>query len=367
MADNNTGICFILPSLRSGGMENYLLRFLEWADFGKLACVVAKSASRAELYDEYLHTGADVHYRSISYANPFRWLLFYRFLRQNNFRTICDLTGNFAGITLFLAKAAGIPKRIAFYRRSSPAFRPTKLRVLYSRIMNRLVYISATRILSNSQHALNVFFGNKSCGDGRFQVIFNGVDKKRFAEASKKEARRTLDIPQDAFVVGHVGRYDPAKNHETIFKVAQELAAKVNKCLFLFCGSGTDTVEFKRALAPYGINKHVILLGLRKDVELVLSSLDVFFFPSVTEGQPNALVEAIFSKVPIIASNIDPIKEIIPVQFQDEVLIDPHNVDEALAALNRYRTGMAKQEGLRQYAIAAFDMIKNFGSFRDEL
>jgi glycosyltransferase involved in cell wall biosynthesis len=60
-----------------------------------------------------------------------------------------------------------------------------------------------------------------------------------------------------------------------------------------------------------------LLLGYRKDVPRVLKSLDCFLFPSLTEGQPNALIEAMVSEIPIVASDIPSIKECVPSKIAD--------------------------------------------------
>lgn len=368
MAENKESICFILPTLNSGGMEHYLLRFLQWAKLGSRACVVVKSCRDAELHSEYTATGARVDYRATSYLNPRRWAQFYRFLRQNKFRAICDFTGDFAGITLLFARIAGVPKRIAFYRRSSHAFRLTFARLLYAGLINRLVYSHSTRILSNSQYALDVFFGARMKCNGKFRVIYNGCNKNRFnGSITKEEARRLVGLPSGAFIIGHVGRYDQAKNHKFIFSVAKLLRNRIDKCYFVFCGRGTDRSEFKDAMTPYGIDDIVISLGSRNDVEIVLSALDVFFFPSVTEGQPNALIEAMLSGVPVVASNIEPIKEIIPQQYWDKTLINPHDIDAAQKLLLANKAGSSGQRELREHAISTFDMASNFKRFLEEL
>src|SRR5690606_5688385 len=136
---------------------------------------------------------------------------------------------------------AGVKRRIAFYRRSTNAFGNSHFKVWYNYLSILLVRKNATHILSNSRFALENFHGSLYQSDTRFKIIPNGVDSKLFdISISKEEARKKLNLPNDVFIVGHVGRYDPAKNHETIFKVACELKKWNKDVRFLFCGKDTD-------------------------------------------------------------------------------------------------------------------------------
>lgn len=235
--------------------------------------------------------------------------------------------------------------------------------------MNLLVYRFSTAILSNSKHAFDFFFAGRYANDSRFKVIPNGVEAEKFDRIeSKEQARALIGLPSDAFIVGHSGRYDPAKNHETFFKTAKLLSEKYAAIRFLFCGKDTDGTRFMDRLHAHGISEKAITLGLRDDIPLVLRSMDVFYFPSITEGQPNSLIEAMLAGVPVIASNIAPIKEALPESFYP-YLIDPLNCSEAVSAIEKYYLQRAedRSSGLKTWAIQKFDIQTNFKLFENEL
>jgi len=271
-------------------------------------------------------------------------------------------------MSLFLARLAGIPKRIAFYRRSSHGFNPDLTRLLYAWFINRLVYTNATAILSNSQHALDFFFGSRAERSSKFRIISNGVDSGRFnATLPKEEARSNLGLPSESFIVGHVGRYDPAKNHTAIFETGRLLKERIPSLRLLFCGGGTDSDAFRQAMAPYNIDDVVVALGTRNDVEVVFRALDVFYFPSITEGQPNALLEAMLCGLPILASNIDPIADIIPEAYRGNLLIDAHATGEAAERIYAHYAGECNSVSLIEYASITFDLTRNFELLYNEL
>lgn len=361
-------ICLILPGLDAGGIENYVLRFLQYKKEVSTVTIVSRNKAKGDLFQEYLQTGATLHWQQVSYLNPWKWFLLLRFFRKNSFTVVCDFSENFAGIPMLIATMAGVKKRIAFYRRSSHAFNYSWYRLAYAKMMNLLVYNFATAILSNSRYAFHFFFGEKQ-QEARFRVIHNGLNASDFAKKGTTEAaRKYLGILENVYLIGHCGRYDVAKNHETWFKVAYELTQKYKNIRFLFCGKGTDSPAFLAKLQSHKIDNYCYAIGLSNEVPLVLQSMDLFYFPSVTEGQPNALIEAFMAGVPVLASNIDPIKEAVPVQYHDK-LLDPMDVLQAVTAIEQHYNGEAKTscEDMKAWATKKFDADINFKLFNDEL
>ena len=352
----------------AGGIENYLLNFLHFTHEKWDCTVVARNGRRGDLTEEYEKLKIIIRYQGVGYINPLKWYRLYQFFKSESYDTICDFNGNFGGIPMLIGKLAGIKNRIVFYRRSSRAYELTALKLFYDNLMNKLVNRYATKILSNSRYALNVFFKQQVSLNGKFKVIPNGINLESFTtEYTKQEARQKLNIESNAFVVGHVGRVDPAKNHEMIFKVASELIERIPNVRFLFCGKDTDSQEFMKAAERYGITNRCYFLGLQDDIPLVLQTMDIFYFPSVTEGQPNALIEAMIMGVPILASRIPPICEIIPEKNHNDYLIDPLNVSESVNRIMDLYEKSYKRVSLESHMKQKFDATKNFKLFEHEL
>jgi glycosyltransferase involved in cell wall biosynthesis len=302
--------CFLIPSVASGGIEMYLLRFLNYIEDTNNITVLVRSNEKGELYEEYKATGVNLKFLPLGYLSPKRIKDHYKYYKEQQFDVICDFNANFAGIPMFLAKKLKIQKRVTFYRQGSDHFPPSFVKNNVNTLMNILVYNNSTHILSNSKAALDYFFPMRSKTDERFKVIYNGVkiEDYKFTE-SKESIRRELGIPQDAFVIGHVGRLDKAKNHDTILKVFQQVFKEKQDAYLLLCGR--DTEKLITVIQELNISERTLVLGYRKDIPRVLKSLDCFFFPSITEGQPNALIEAMVSGIPIVASDIPSIKECV--------------------------------------------------------
>ncbi|AWI24447.1 glycosyltransferase [Flavobacterium pallidum] len=362
-------ILFLLPTLDAGGAENYALRVInhykEEFDFSVLSVKLRKG----DLHDDFAKAGAKIFYRSIGYLDIKKAKAFYDFLKSEGFDTICTFNGNFGGLPIAIAKKAGIKNRMAFYRRSTNAFGNNFFKKKYNDFANFLIRKNATGILSNSRAAFENFHKKYHKTDPRYKVIPNGSDAAKFDIAlSRKDAAKKLGINENAYVIGHVGRFDPAKNHNTIFKVAAKVIAENPEVFFLFCGKDTDSDNFKARLAENGISNNGITLGLRNDLEVVYRAMNVFYFPSVTEGQPNALIEAMLSGLPVITADIASISEALPENHQHMVFnpLEIRSVADLLIGFSTQRIN-ENEFKCKDWAKVKFDLDKNLTLFKDLL
>jgi len=306
-------VLFIIPTIDAGGIEMYLLRFLkQFSSQINATVLVRNKKSTGQLIDQYRELGVSIVFFPLGYINFIKLWRFKQYLEKENFETICDFNGNFAGSSMLVSAITNVPVRLTFYRQSTNHFNTySLLKRMYNHLQNRLVFRFATRILSNSAAALNNFYLNEWLSNTKFKVIYNGVNAELFTmERDQLLIRNMLQIPNSSYVIGHIGRFDKSKNHELLLRLASILLYDNDSYHFVFCGDGTQMLADR--CKQLGIQSNVTLLGYRSDVENVLASLDLFIFPSYTEGQPNALIEALIAGIPVITSDIQPIREVIP-------------------------------------------------------
>lgn len=329
--------------------------------------ILVRSNDKGDLFEKFAAAGYPIVRMRLTYFNIFRWARFWRLLRNGDYHTVCDFNANFGGLTCALAGLAGVANRVAFYRQASDHFRQTWSRQIYNWLMKVLVLTCATRILSNSAAALDYFFGRSWRANGRYKVIYNGIDASSFLKPfNQTDVRRELQIPDDAFVVGHTGRYDKTKNHSTILRVAQKLIENDSKVFLVL--SGRDTIQLASHCKSLGILSNVRLLGYRPDIPRILSGFDLFFFPSITEGLPNSLLEAMIRQVPIVASSIPPILEILPPEIHS-FSSNPMDVDGFVDLITKVRNRevMYDTEAVARYALDEFNHVRRFDAFINEL
>jgi len=322
-------VLFLIKTPAAGGAETYLLRFIKFCP-GNYT-VLCKGGNKGELEEEYINNctlKTDLH---IGYFSVSEYLRLFRYLSHEKFDCVCDMQGNFSGFVLLCAKLAGIPNRIAFYRESRNKFSGSFFRNLYKKVVTVVMEKCSTRILANSYEALNHFHPDWKKNIYKYQVIYNGFDSSIISNKTKEEMRKSLSLPSDAFVIGHSGRYCEAKNHEMIIKTAIRVCQNDNKVHFVLMGRGVKE-HYQNVIDDKKLSDKIHLLGYRNDVLDVLRALDMFYFPSLTEGQPNALIEAMISGLPFVASNIPSIIETTPADAHN-YLISPYNYDENYKAI----------------------------------
>ncbi len=210
-----------------------------------------------------------------------------------------------------------------------------KVRVLRS-IDKISAWMTDPYFVACSNFVANSYKKNFGVAGDKIKVIYNSVDPQVLDSGQSDEAnlRDELALPADGFVYLNVGRLDPQKNHKTIFAAFRQILDKAPNAFLLLAGVGSMESELRDATRNLGIDEKVRFLGRRGDVGALLALADVFIFPSLFEGLPVALVEAMFKRLPCIASQIEVFAEVIE-DNKTGLLIDPLSPDELASAMMR--------------------------------
>lgn len=153
--------------------------------------------------------------------------------------------------------------------------------------INELIAIkNANHFIACSKEAGEAFLKNK-----KMFILPNGIDIKKFEynEEYRKEYRKNLGI-ENKKVYGHVGRFTFLKNHKYLIEVFKNILIKEPNSVLLLVGTGEEKNNILKSVAD--IKGNVIILEDREDVNKILSAMDIFIFPSLTEGFGIALLEA---------------------------------------------------------------------------
>ena len=359
-------ILFIVVTLELGGTENYLLRFLDFTKNKNIEPIIlCKRGVTGSLENKFLALGAKIVKMRVNNLPSTSWLHFYNFLKNEKIDTVCDFTGNFSAIILAISKLIGIKKRLVFYRKSTNLFKEDMFRLFYNSLLNKLTFNYSTKILSNSDDALNFFYPKKiNKMNNKFKVIRNGLPLKNFNNViNKKKLRLFLKIPDKAFLIGHVGRFHPDKNHEAVVKVANNILKKHNNVYFLIIGRNV-----KKSLFKNKVHERIILSDERSDIPDILQIMDAFYFPSISEGQPNALIEAIATGLPFVASDIATIKETVP-EIYHRYLVPFYDICKAEKILTDFVNKNSKQlfNQAKQFILSKYNAEDRFTDFYNEL
>lgn len=192
-----------------------------------------------------------------------------------------------------------------------------------------------------------------SCVEDEMTKIYGGVSNLALQGVYKgQQIRRELGIPLDAKVVLSVGEVNKNKNH----KVGIEALAKLNDpdVYYVICGRGPLMDAHKELAQGLGVSDRVILTGYRTDVADFYKMADVFLFPSFREGLPVAVMEAMASGLPVVATKIRGSSDLV----QQGDLFEPTDVDGIAKAIETLRQDNVKHE------TAVFDIHKVMESMK---
>lgn len=193
---------------------------------------------------------------------------------------------------LIMAKLFGIKTCIA-HAHAGNNLRRTKLWSFLVRLNRIILYFICNVLFSCSEDAGKWMFGNFLWNRKKKYIIINGINIEKFLFDEKKRIyfRKMFNV-EGALVIGHTGRLAEEKNHEFIIDIFYELYKKKKNIYLFLIGKGILKNEIENKIKDLKLDKNIILLGERKDINELLNMMDIFLFPSKTEGLGISLIEA---------------------------------------------------------------------------
>jgi len=253
--------------------------------------------------------------------------------------------GRLAAHRVGLSPVVHTPHTFAFERRD------TRLTWLYRMLERRAARWTDRMVLvAESQRAAAL----QVCPEGKLVVIENGVEPPPSPSILRPIARELLEIPSDTLAVAFVGRVTPQKDIQTFLSTAARLTASRPDVRFFLLG-GADNGPYVRSLRPrfgqgawrtlfrdVALEGHVHwsddlpirLLGQRDDADELVTAFDVVLLPSIYEGLPYSLLEAMACGVPVVASDVTGNRDVID-DGENGLLVPPGQVDGFVEGVGR--------------------------------
>ncbi len=164
----------------------------------------------------------------------------------------------------------------------------------------------------------------------KISVIYNSVDLERFAPREepgvKAAVRQKFGLPADALIVGGVGRLHYQKNFPLFLQVAAEVGARLPGVMFVIAGEGPERAALEDLSRGLGLADRVRFLGFVKEMPELYQGLDLLLLTSHFEGTPLTVLEAMAMGVPVVASRVDGVLEVVE-DGRDGILAAPGNQD----------------------------------------
>lgn len=199
----------------------------------------------------------------------------------------------------------------------------------------------------------------------KIEVIYNGIDCKKYEQSVDVVLKkRELGIKESEYVIGNVARLTPVKNHELLITAFEQIKERIPNARLFVAGEGPLKEQLTDFIKQLSLESFVTLMGDRRDIHELLKVFDVFVLPSLKEGFPMVLLEAMAASIPVIATDVGGNKELV-LNGETGLVIPPNNANalqEAIMKLHDFpdlAKTMGKNGERRVQEGFTFDMMIN--------
>lgn len=305
-------IAQIINRMDNGGIEAVVMNYYRNMDRSKVQfdfffCEDSSFPQKEEL--ERMGAGM---YPIPSYTRQWKYQrTLYKLFRENKYQVVHAHLSTMSIFPLFAAWRAKVPVRIC--HNHSTAEKGEGKKTLLKYVLRPFAKLFATHYFACGDKAARWMYGNKKVDAEKVTILPNAIEKEKYAfdVDARVQLRGELGIPQDAVVVGHVGRFMYQKNHMRLLEIYEELSAGGDDVYLLLIGEGE---LYQQIFEKAGrINERIIFTGPRQDVDKLYSVMDVFCLPSFYEGMPVVAWEAQASGLCcVFSSNVSAEAAIMP-------------------------------------------------------
>lgn len=336
------GIVLLVTQLERAGAQQVAMLLARHFCSGEQRTVLCFFYDKGGYADDFLRTEPfeviNLGYRREGAAwAPRRWLSFlrslwtlFRLLREVKPVAILTLThfSNIIGIPI--AWLGRVPIRLASQRNVLHNFH-SRFLALDGWLVNSQL---TDRMVAVSDEVARFCIEREGMRPEKLIVIPNGIDADGFTrrtDASDELAafRRSLGIASGKPVITTVARLHPQKGHRYLIQAALEVTIRLPEVLFLLVGDGAERDNILGKIKDSELEANFMLTGVRADIPAILSVTDIFVMPSLYEGMPNAILEAMAAEVPVVATGVGGVPEIVA--HTETGLLVPSANSEALA------------------------------------
>jgi glycosyltransferase involved in cell wall biosynthesis len=198
------------------------------------------------------------------------------------------------------------------------------------RVQQRIIGRSVDRILPVSRHNAIRLEGQLGWPRSKMEVIHNAVDVAAFDRTPDPALRQVIGGPEDRPIVLVVARLDQQKGHRHLLAAAREIPEAV----FALAGEGPLRSALEAMACDMGVRDRIRFLGERSDVPDLLAACDIFVLPSLYEGLPISVLEAMAARRPVVATAIGGTDEAV-VHGETGLLVPPADPTSLAAAIRR--------------------------------
>lgn len=222
----------------------------------------------------------------------------------------------------------------------------------YQALADRVLAPLTHRAIAVSASTRDFLVRERHVPADRVRLIWNGAPLDEFAPRGAERrlsVRRELGLPDDARVIGTIGRLNVQKGHRYLLDAAARVFASAPDARLVIAGDGDQAAALRAQAEALGLTPRVVFTGHRTDVPALLEAFDVFCISSTYEGTPLTLFEAMAARKAIVSTAVDGCREVLQ-DGRTGLLVPPRDVEALAGALTRVLADRALRESLAEAA-----------------
>jgi glycosyltransferase EpsF len=304
-------VLHIVSAMDRGGAETLIMNIYRNIDRSTTQFdFITHSNEKGNFDDEIISLGGRIYQiPSLGELGPIRYLKqLIKLMTKENYVAIHSHTDYQGGFPALAAKISGIQKRICHSHSNNWPLGSSLKGLLKLKVLQLLIRATATDFCSCSTEAAAFLFGEKLVRNNKVDILKNGIDIQQFWKMRncRNSVIQEFNLPKEAKIIGHVGRFSESKNHLFLLKVAKKVIEADPTFVVLLVGDGPLKQHIEEEAKKLNIQKHIWFLGVREDIPRLMNAFDVFLFPSLFEGFGIVTLEAQCTGTPCIVSSSIP-------------------------------------------------------------
>ena len=295
-------IGIVMGKMDSGGKKNLVMEYYRHIDKSKIQFDFICDEDSQAIPEQEINSLGGVVYKVRPYQNIFMNMIdIHKICKKNQYSIVHSYNSTMNVFSLLAAKLSGVPIRIS---ESISMAHPGEFKTYIKKILLPFSKLFATHFMACGIDCGKWQFGKSAYENGKIAIFKTCIDTKMnsYNEELRNITRAKYGI-EDKFVVGFIGRFVKQKNPLFLLDIFFEIYKREPNALLLLIGDGELKVEMLNKIEVLGIEKQVMYLGRREDIQQFYNAMDCFLLPSLYEGLPVVGLEAQCNGLPVFFSS----------------------------------------------------------------
>lgn len=297
----------LVEGFNFGGAETKLLELVEHMDKSRFETTVVGLGLGNEIEDRFM--ALDCSVKTFKRKHRFDFSLMNRlekFIRNEQIDIVMTTLFYADVMGAMVGHKGGAKGVFAWETISSPKWLTPHRLFGYRYAIRR-----ADKVISVSNATAEWLVTRRKVPRDKVMIIPYGVNLEIFKPNTNDAMRKELHIEPNHVVIGQVSRLNEQKGHQYLIDAAPQIISQNKNVRFVLVGDGPLQHNIKQQIRDKGLVEYFELLGFRRDVPELLRTFDIFTLPSLYEGLPNVVLEAMASGLPVVATPVDGTKEAV--------------------------------------------------------